>query len=165
MDDQKKGPRDAMAGCFTYTIYFWWCSLLDSSHFFLFPHTFHEARHVKGSSVKRLSQYANDGCQREKDKSRDQRSRYCGFCIDVQSFFKNLLIARQLRIIYSHIQFVWYMFPWSAETMAKKRRVSKGVDVVFSGARPGQKFQRSYAVQPLRDTAARSIFLYALWRV
>ena len=44
----------------------------------------------------------------------------------------------------------------------KKRRVSKGVDVVFSGARPGQKFQRSYAVQPLRDTAARSIFLYAL---
>ena len=40
-----------------------------------------------------------------------------------------------------------------------KRRVSKGVDAVLRSKDPGNSFNgRPYAVQPLRETAARDVF-------
>jgi len=50
-----------------------------------------------------------------------------------------------------------------AQKQEEKRRVSKGVDNVLRSKDPVRSFNgRPYAVQPLRDTAARDVFFYAL---
>jgi hypothetical protein len=47
-----------------------------------------------------------------------------------------------------------------------ERRVSKGVNDVLRSKDPDRSFNgRPYAVQPLRDTAARDVFLCALTRI
>jgi hypothetical protein len=48
----------------------------------------------------------------------------------------------------------------------RERRVSKGVNGVLRSKDPDRSFNgRPYAVQPLRDTAARDVFLCALTRI